>query len=659
MTEPDREELMPSQLRRSYALLAGPLLAIFLCAAGCAAPEGPQNAAGEIPQYTIEQFLDTTGYRGASFSHDGSKILVSSDQTGVFNAFSVPVTGGEPVQLTDSTTEAIQIRSYFPQDDRLIYLSDQGGNELTHLYVRAEDGTVTDLTPGENLKADFQGWAVDHRSFFMTTNERDPKHFDLYEVATDGYERTLLYQNETGLGFRAISPDKQLLAFAKTRTTTDSDVILHDRRSGETTNLTPHEGEAVNDAQEFGPANEHLYYRSNEGSEFLYLVRHHLASGKREVIVQPEWDVTDARLSEKGTYLMARINNDGRTEVQLLEADGLKPVTLPRLPIADITLLTASRDEAQLAFYANGSRSPSDLFVLNLGSGDSRRLTESLTPEIDPDDLVEVEVARFKSYDGVEIPGLLYKPHQATADAKAPALVWVHGGPGGQSRIGYRGLLQYLVNHGYVVYAINNRGSSGYGKTFFQMDDRKHGDADLGDCVASKDFLINTGYVDPDRIGIIGGSYGGYMVLAALAYRPDEFDVGVDIFGVANWVRTLKSIPPYWESFRLALYKELGDPAVDEEYLHKISPLFHAGNINKPLMVLQGANDPRVLQVESDEMVEAARANGAPVEYMVFEDEGHGFRKKKNREEGYRAILKFLDKHLGSATELKDDAPPA
>ena len=650
---------MPSFIRRPHILPGGSLLAVLLCAAGCAAPQAPAPAAREIAQYTIEQFLDTTGYSGASFSHDGSRILVSSDQTGVFNAFAVPVAGGEPAQLTASTTESIMIRSYFPLDDRFLYVSDQGGNELTHLYVRELDGTVTDLTPGENLKAEFEGWADDDRSFFVTTNERDPKHFDLYEIATDGYERTLLYKNESGYAFRAISPDKQLLAFAQTRTTTDSDLVLHDRRSGETTVLTPHEGEALNEAQEFGPDGEHLYYLSNEGSEFLYLVRHHLGSGERQVIVQPDWDVIDARLSRAGTYLMVRINDDGRTEVQLLESATLKPVALPRLPIADITLLTASRDESRLAFYANGSRAPNDLYVLNLGSGENRRLTESLSPEIDPGDLVEVEVARFASYDGVEIPGLLYRPHGATAGAKAPALVWVHGGPGGQSRVGYSGLLQYLANHGYVVYAVNNRGSSGYGKTFFRMDDRKHGDADLGDCVASKDFLTGTGYVDPNRIGIIGGSYGGYMVLAALAYRPDEFAVGVDIFGVANWVRTLKSIPPYWESFRLALYQELGDPAVDEEYLHRISPLFHAGNINKPLLVLQGANDPRVLKVESDEMVAAARANGAPVEYLVFDDEGHGFRKKKNQEEGYSAILKFLDKHLAGAPELKDDGPPA
>ena len=224
-----------------------------------------------------------------------------------------------------------------------------------------------------------------------------------------------------------------------------------------------------------------------------------------------------------------------------------------------------------------------------------------------------------------------------------------HGGPGGQARVGYSSFTQYLVNHGYAVIAVNNRGSSGYGKTFFKLDDLNHGKGDLDDCVEAKKFLASTGVVDADNVAIVGASYGGYMVLAALAFRPEEFTAGVDLFGISNWVRTLKSIPPWWEYFREALYAELGNPETDEEYLHSISPLFHADKIVRPLMVLQGANDPRVLQVESDEIVEAVRANGVPVEYMVFEDEGHGFVKKENQIEGYRAILAFLDKHLKKA----------
>ena len=200
--------------------------------------------------------------------------------------------------------------------------------------------------------------------------------------------------------------------------------------------------------------------------------------------------------------------------------------------------------------------------------------------------------------------------------------------------------------------AVNNRGSSGYGKTFFQLDDLKHGEDDLLDCVEAKKFLASTGTVDEDRIGIIGGSYGGYMVLAALTFQPEEFAVGVDLFGISNWVRTLESIPAWWEAFREALYKELGNPATDMEYLRRISPIFHADKITKPLMVLQGANDPRVLKIESDEIVEAVRKNNVPVEYVIFDDEGHGFRKKENRIKGYSAILKFLDQYLKGETEV-------
>ena len=256
-------------------------------------------------------------------------------------------------------------------------------------------------------------------------------------------------------------------------------------------------------------------------------------------------------------------------------------------------------------------------------------------------------MARFPSYDGLEIPGILYRPKGASAASPAPAVVLVHGGPGGQSTRGYSAMIQHLVNNGYAVYAINNRGSSGYGKTFFHMDDKRHGDVDLKDVIASKGFLQGLDWVADDRIAVMGGSYGGYMTAAALAFHPEVFDAGINIFGVTNWVRTLKSIPPWWGSFRDALYDEMGDPAIDEERHRAISPLFHAGNITKPMLVVQGANDPRVLQVESDELVAAVRANGVPVEYVLFPDEGHGFRRRENRITASEAYLKFLDDHIG------------
>ncbi|UCC71835.1 MAG: S9 family peptidase [Gemmatimonadota bacterium] len=621
------------------------LFALTGLIAGCGAEEG-RIEARRVTQYTIEDFLGTTTVRGTSFAPDKSKVLVSSNETGVYNAFAIPVAGGEPIQLTESTTDGIFVESYFPDDERFIYLADEGGNELDHVYVRELDGSVTDLTPGEGLKADFLGWAQDDRSFFVSTNERDNRFFDIYEITLDGFDRTLIYQDETGYQFADISPDKRYLVFGKPETMNDSDIYLFDRQTGVMEHLTPHEGEIAYHPQTFSPDGSSLYILTDEDSEFSYLVRHDLASSRREVVEQPDWDVWYGYFSKHGKYLVIGINNDARTEIRVYDAQTMTQIQLPEMPAGDITSVGFSRDEEVMAFYVSGSRNPRDLFVYDLSGDEPRQLTNTLNPNIDSNDLVGAEVVRFASYDGVEIPGVLYRPHQVSPEAKGPALVWVHGGPGGQSRVGYSGLIQYLVNHRYVVYAINNRGSTGYGKTFYKMDDRQHGEADLADCIASKEMLIATGYVDEDRIGIIGGSYGGYMVLAALTLAPEEFAVGVDMFGISNWIRTLESIPPWWEAFREALYTELGDPAEDSERLHRISPLFNAQNITKPLMVLQGTNDPRVLQVESDEIVEAARANGVPVEYIIFDDEGHGFIKKENQLEGYRAILEFLDQYL-------------
>ncbi len=639
-------------------LRSGFALALLVLATGCGTSSQSQPAPNRVtplaaaappaiaaPTYTIEQFLGTTNFFGSSFSPDGSKILVSSDQNGVFNAYALPVAGGEPVQLTRSDN-TVRIAGYFPHDERFLFQSDQGGNELTHLYVRELDGSVRDLSPGEKVKAEFGAWAADDRSFYLITNERDPKAFDLYQISTDGYERTLLFQNDGGYDIVGVSPDQRWIAIGKTNTTVDSDIYLYDIARKETKLLTPHEGETSHDAGPFSPDGAWLYYRTNGGTEFQRLMRYDLKAGTSETVLAPEWDVMGSVFSKDGRYLAVWINHDAQTEIRLFEMPGMKPVALPELPNAEIATVNFSPDGKQLAFYADSSRSPANLYVYNLATRELRPLTRALEPGIDPEQLVDAQVVRFRARDGVVIPGLLYQPKGASTQHPAPAVVWVHGGPGDQSRVGYRALIQYLVNHGYAIYAINNRGSSGYGKTFFQMDDRKHGDADLDDCVDSKKMLEATGWVDPARIGILGGSYGGYMVLAALAFRPQEFPVGVDIFGVANWVRTLESIPSWWESFRQVLYKEMGDPVADHDYLVKISPLFHADQIAKPLLVLQGANDPRVLQVESDEIVAAVKKNGVPVEYIVFPDEGHGFSKKANQAKGYEAILRFLDRYL-------------
>ena len=622
-------------------LVAAVVLPAAIAAAGAA--QRPSR------QYTIEQFLTTTSVAGASFSHDESRVLFSSNESGIFNVYSLQVTGGKATPITSSATDTTIAVSYFPKDDRVLYTRDQGGNELNHLYMKGTDGVEKDLTPGEKLKAQFAGWSHDGGAFYVLINDRDARFFDLYRYDAATYERTLLYKDETGYEFGDISDDGKWIAFDKTEGSANSDVHLFDVAAGRMKLISSHEGQALYSSAQFDVSSKWLYYLTNDGSEFLRLKRYEVATGTHEEVEKADWDIGFSAFSHNGKYRITGINADAVTVIKVYDTKTGAAVKLPELPNGEITSVNIARSEKKMAFYVNGDRSPNNLFVLDLASGSVAKLTDSLSKEIDPEDLVEAQVVRFKSFDGLEIPNILYKPLQATPGAKVPALVWVHGGPGGQTRKGYSAVLQYLANHGYAVLGINNRGSSGYGQKFFIADDGKHGREPLWDCVEAKKYLASLPYVDADRVGIIGGSYGGYMVLAAMAYQPEVFNVGVDIFGVSNWVRTLESIPPYWEAIRSALYQEIGDPIKEKQKLTDTSPLFAADKIRKPLIVLQGANDPRVIKPESDDIVAAVRKNGVPVEYVVFADEGHGFTKKKNQIEGYGAILKFLDAHLKGA----------
>ncbi len=612
----------------------------------------PVAAQKPVKEYTIEQFMNTVRIGGSSFSADDSSILFHTNQTGIFNVYAVPVTGGKASQLTNSTKESTYAVGYFP-DGRILYTYDRGGNENSHIYLRELNGTERDLTPGEKTKASFAGWSQDRKSFYFTTNERDARFFDLYEMPLDTLKATLIYKDETGFDFGDISYDKKYIAFQKNGVSqADSDVYLYTLATKEMKNLTQHTGEVANSPQTFDVDSKYLYYLSDSGSEYSYVARYDLSTGKTETVEKAPWDVSYTFFSRNGKYRVTAVNEDARTKIKIYDQATGKAIPLPQLPNGVITGVTISPTEKLMAFYLNGDRSPSNLYVYNFATKKAIKLTESLNPEINADDLVESEVIRYKSFDGLDIPSILYKPKNASAQKKVPALVLVHGGPGGQTRVGYSPLTQYLVNHGYAVLGVNNRGSSGYGKTFFAADDGKHGREPLWDCVEAKKYLAKLGYVDEKKIGIIGGSYGGYMVLAALAFKPQEFAAGVDIFGVSNWVRTLQSIPPYWESFRKSLYREMGDPEKDLENLRAISPLFHTDKIVKPLIVLQGANDPRVIKAESDEIVENIKKRNGVVEYVLFDNEGHGFTKKANEIRAYKAVLDFLDRHLKNGSDV-------
>lgn len=597
-------------------------------------------------EYSATEFFRTTSISGSSINHDNNSVLVTNDSSGVYNVYRYPIDGSQPTQLTTSDSDAIYSVSWFPTDDRVLFTADQGGNELNHLSVRELDGSINDLTPGKNLKARFLGWKDDGRTFFVATNERDFKLFDVYAYTTDNYERTLISERIDALNI-VISSDGNWLALVKPNSNADGDIYLVDINGKDKSPqlITKHDGAIRFSIFTFTANSKKLILGTNRNEEFQQAWSYDLSTRENAPIFKADWDVSFFYYSRNGNFRVAGINADAQTQLDIINTDTGQSVELPRLPAGDISGVNFSDDGEILAFYLNADNSPSNLYVYRLGDNHVEQLSNTLNPTLSKTDLVSSSVVRFESFDGLKVPGLLYQPLQASAENKVPALVMIHGGPGGQSRKGYNAMLQHLVNHGYAIFAVNNRGSAGYGKTFFHLDDKRHGEDDLQDIVYGKKYLQSLNWVDPEKIGVIGRSYGGYLTMAAMTFT-DEFEVGIDIFGVTNWERTLQSIPPWLESFKKPLYDEMGDPATDAERHRRISPLFHAENISKPVLIIQGANDPRVLPIESDEMVAEIRSSGVLVEYVFFEDEGHGLRKRANRITASEAYVEFLDTHL-------------
>jgi len=624
------------------------LITLFLFIASCTQTYTPTK-------YSIEQFYQNNRIGGGSFSDDETKLLVRSDESGIFNVYEIDIVSGVKTQKTFSEKESYFAIDYLPGTNQILYSADKGGNELSHIYLMNEDGTTTDLTPGENEKARFAGWSKDKKSMYFTSNKRNPQFFDFYKMNIETWESEMLYQNDNGINISNMSEDETWFAFSQSITTSENKLFLTNRIDNSTIELSEEPGSY--DASDFSKDNKYFFFITDVGKEFSYLVKYEIETGEKEVLFETNWDVMYSYLSENEKYRVIAINEDGKNTLFIKDLVNNSDVYFPEIPDGDIKGVSFSESEEKIRLTIGTSKSPNNIYVYDMGSKELKKLTETLNPEINANDMVAAEVVRYPSFDGLEIPAIYYKPIDATKRNKVPALVWVHGGPGGQSRTGYSSLIQYLVNHGYAILAVNNRGSSGYGKTFFKMDDLNHGDKDLKDCIWGKKWLQAQDYIDAEKIGIIGRSYGGYMTMAAMTFTPDEFKVGVNIFGVTNWLRTLQSIPPYWESFRNALYKEMGDPTTaDSVRLYNISPVFHAHKVKNPVMVLQGANDPRVLKIESDDIVAGIEANGITVEYVVFDDEGHGFRKKENKIEGYGKILTFLETYLkGEGIVSKDD----
>ncbi|HEY0556059.1 MAG TPA: prolyl oligopeptidase family serine peptidase [Thermoanaerobaculia bacterium] len=586
---------------------------------------------------------------GLSFSPDGGKVLVSMDADGVPNAWALPVAGGPAMQLTRSPKNPVWTLGYFPRDERLLYRSGPAGDE-NHLFVRELDGKTVELFPGQ--ASYFVGWVADGPALLVEIENGGSQSRDLYRIAADGYAKTLVNRNSSQLARLVLaSPDGHYLAYRESSNDLIRNIRVRDLKSGKDRSQLVGDGFTVHIPVSFSPDSSSLLVLDDidkefKTREFRALGSWDLTTGASRALLEKSWDVLDALYSPDGKRLAVVAGGDTRSDLELYDAATLQPIALPAYPpVGDVAAVAFSRDGRELAFLASGGTAPPAVWVYALGSpsslGAPRRLgTVEATAGI------EGTVIRVKAPDKTEIPGILYKPAQASPGHKVAAVVWIHDGPSGQSRLGFDPFVQALVQRGYAVFAINERGSSGYGRAFLQLDDRRHGTQDLDDCVAARDMLAATGWVDPARIALGGVGFGGYLTLTALAFRPQEFAAGIDLFGIANWQRVLDGLP-YSSAERTILADEMGHAGSQATNLW--APYQKGSEIVRPLIVVQGARDALAVPAEAAELVAAMKAKGRAVEEIVLPDAAHALVLRADREKVYKAVADFLDRNLKAA----------
>jgi dipeptidyl aminopeptidase/acylaminoacyl peptidase len=588
--------------------------------------------------YEFARYLKIRAAHGATWSPDGRRIAFLTNITGVTQAWELPVEGGWPEQLTFHE-ERVSGVHYSPTENKLLYSMDVGGNERSQLFL-LRGGEEWDLTRAPEAIHYFGGFSPDGERIAYTATRRNGTDFDVFvQDLPDGEPETVW---ETS-GYHTVSgwaPNASFLVVSRHHSNLNNDLYRLDLTSGEATLLTPHEGEARFGGARVTPNGESIFLATDRDGDFARLARLDLSTLELEHLTPDDWDVEEVELSEDGRWLAVSRNFEGYSDFMLFSGKGRR-VPEPEMPEGIVGGFEFSPDGERLAFTLTGPNRNPDVWVVDLPDGEARRLTRSSTAGIPLRTFRRPRVVRYPTFDGREIPAFFYEPE--TSPENAPVVVNVHGGPESQSRPLFAPVTQYLLGRGYAVFAPNVRGSTGYGKAYTHLDDVYLRMDSVKDLAYAAEWLRDKGH---ERVAVMGGSYGGFMVLAALTEYPELWTAGVDIVGIANIVTFLENTGSYRRALR---EPEYGSLERDREFLEFISPLHKAEEITAPLMVIHGKNDPRVPVGEAEQIVEKVKKNGGAVDYLLYEDEGHGLVKLKNRLDAYPKIAAFLDEHCARA----------
>lgn len=604
--------------------------------------------------HPISRYLSVQSAYAPSFSADGQTITFIADISGIPQLWQVPSTVGErpywPRQLTFGKERVLGVW-HSPQDGQLVFARDAGGNENMQLFLLEPDsGKVQLLTEGwEAAMHIFGCWSHDGRSLYFAANRRHPGIFDVYRLHLDSGETELLWEHDQAgyLSSFTMTRDERRLAFNRMHSSFDHDLLELNLRSGQVRQLSPAGKQACYMHLHYDPSGLTLYVLTDLESDFLHLRRLEPASGTWETMLEPNWDVELLGVSPSGRFLACGVNVEGGSQLELIDLG--RGAVLPGPDLGEtpgVVGLTDQRlvfspDGRRLAFsYTSATRS-SDIYVWDPEEGAVHPVTQSSHGGLPPESFVAPDLIRYPTFDERQIPAWFYKPQET--EGEMPVVVIVHGGPEGQSRPYFYFLAQYLVHHGYGVLAPNVRGSVGYGNEYSHLDNVEKRMDSVADLAYAARWLQSQPDVDGERIAVYGGSYGGFMVLSALTTYPELWAAGVDIVGISNFVTFLENTSAYRRKHREAEYGSLEH---DRDFLESIAPINHLDKVQAPLMVIHGANDPRVPISEAEQLVEALRARDVPVEFLVFDDEGHGIVRLANKQVAYPAIVAFLQQYL-------------
>jgi dipeptidyl aminopeptidase/acylaminoacyl peptidase len=537
-----------------------------------------------------------------------------------------------------------------PRDGTIVLCADHDGDEFHQLYLIDPDLGWPEQLTNEPEVQHFVGsdaWSPDGTRFAYTSNARKPTDMECSVRDVETGDTRVIF-GEGMFSFPGPwSPDGSKLLATDFRNNSDSSIYLVDVDRGESRELTPHEEDALFFPGVWAADGSGFYFVTDEGSEFRGLAYYDLSTDRYDWVEEPTHDIEDVKASADRRLLALLVNDGGHDRLRLRDLESGRDPPEPDLPpgarphlTGEEPPLAVSPDGSHVALIVSSPRRPPEVWVVETETGRTQAVTESRIGGLREDDLVDVELISFPTFDGRDIPGWLYRPD---VDGKAPVVLSIHGGPEAQEKPLYQALYQYLLSRGIGVLATNIRGSTGYGKSYQRLVQRDWGGGDLHDWEHAVRWLHDQDWVDPDRIGVYGGSYGGFAVLTCVTRLPDYWAAAVDIFGPSNLVTFAKAVPPTWRRF---IARFVGDPETEADFLMERSPITYVENVKTPLLVIQGATDPRVVKSESDQMVEKLRSLGREVEYVVFDDEGHGFTKRPNELKAYRLAAEWLERHL-------------